>query len=199
MSRGNEGATRRAMRGSARGWLSRLGLVAAGVVLGVGITLVGSGHAGKLQPPEDPEVLVALGQLMDTEHRRVDLLLEQGDIAGAIAALEALRAGEWPDRRRGGDASIQLRHDAYGRLVRLRLDHPAVDTVTDDALLAIIDEGLGPEADSLDNNVFTARLVALRGEVLEKLGRDDDALSAYERALDINRALLDDLLNESTP
>ena len=38
---------------------------------------------------------------------------------------------------------------------------------------------------------------ALALELFESLDRDDDALLAYERALDINRGLLDDLLSET--
>lgn len=175
----------------------QIATLVTGVVLGVGLTLVTNSFAGPMKPPSNPEALVALAQLMDTEHRRVDLLLEKGDVAGAIGALEELRKEKWPDREQGGDAAIQLRHDAYGRLVRLRIDHPTVDTKTADELLSILDEGLGVEADLVPDNVFTARLVAIRGELFESLGRDDDALLAYERALDINRGLLDDLLSET--
>ncbi len=182
-----------------RGWIGKLGWGLAGLALGVGITVVSSSFAGDPQPPEDSQVLVALGQLMDTEHRRVDLLLDKGDVAGAIAALEELRRGPWPTRKVGGDASIQLRHDAYGRLMRLRLDHPEVDPQTPAKLLSIVEEGLGREAELVPDNVFTARLVAQKGEVLERLKRDDDALTAYERALDINRGLLDDLLGQGSP
>jgi len=183
-------------RSQKKGVFAQIVTLAVGVVLGVGLTLVTSSFAGPMKAPSNPESLVALAQLMDTEHRRVDLLLEKGDVAGAIEALEDLRKGKWPNRDQGGDAAIQLRHDAYGRLLRLRIDHPKVDTKTDQELLGLLDEGLGNEADLVPDNVFTARLVAIRGEVLEGLGRDDDALLAYERALDINRGLLDDLLNE---
>ena len=69
-----------------RGWIGKLGWGLGGLALGVGITVVSSSFAGDPQPPEDSQVLVALGQLMDTEHRRVDLLLDKGDGAGAIAA-----------------------------------------------------------------------------------------------------------------
>jgi tetratricopeptide (TPR) repeat protein len=179
--------------GRARGWIQML----LGAVLGVAITVVGLAQAGKLQPPADPQVLVALGQLLDTEHRRIDLLLEKQDVAGAIDALEGLRKGPWPDRRTGGDAAIQLRHDAYGRLIRLRLDHPGVDAKSGEELLALVQEGLGPEWERVPDNVFTARMLALRGEVLESLGRDDEALLTYERALDINRGLLDELLKKN--
>ena len=176
--------------------LRQIVTLAVGVVLGVGLTLVTSSFAGPMKAPSNPESLVALAQLMDTEHRRVDLLLEKGDVAGAIEALEDLRKGKWPNREQGGDAAVQLRHDAYGRLVRLRIDHPKVDAKTPQEMLNILDEGLGSDAELVPDNVFTARVVAIRGELLENLGRDDDALLAYERALDINRALLDDLLNE---
>lgn len=172
--------------------------LALGVVLGALAMLVGLAQAGRLTPRK-PAVVVALGQLLDAEHRRVDLLIERGDVAGAIEALEALRTQSWPDHETGGDVGVQLRHDVYGRLLRLRLDHPKVSPVEPAALLELADEGLGVEALEVDTNPFTARLTALRGEVLERLDRDDDALTAYESALEMNRVLLDRELQESPP
>ena len=174
-------------------WLMML----AGVALGVFIAVVGMARAGNLRPPEDPEVLVALGQLLETEHLRVDLLLEKGDTAGAIKALEDLSATEWPSRKRGGDASVLLRHDLYGRLLRLRLDNPEIDTKSPVKLLELADKGLGLEYDKLDPNPFTARLVGIKAELLEEAGRDDEALTMYEEALDMNRTVLDELMGEA--
>ncbi|MCX4241439.1 tetratricopeptide repeat protein [Paraliomyxa miuraensis] len=169
--------------------------LALGMVLGALAMLVGLAEAGRLKPRE-PQTVVALGQLLDAEHRRVDLMLERGDMAGAIEALEALREQPWPDHEAGGDVGMQLRHDVYGRLLRLRLDHPEVLPVEPQALLRIAEEGLGESYRELDINPFTARLAALRGEVLEQLDRDDDALAAYVEALDMNSALLDRELAE---
>jgi hypothetical protein len=179
-------------RGRARGWLP----LALGMLIGALAMLVGLAQAGRLTPKK-PEVVVALGQLLDVEHRRVDLLLERGDVAGAIEALEALRRQPWPDHETGGDVGVQLRHDVYGRLLRLRLDNPEVSPVEPAALLELADEGLGADARDVDTNPFTARLTALRGEVLERLDRDGDALGAYEAALEMNRVLLERELQES--
>ncbi len=164
--------------------------LAIGFVLGAGSMLVGLAQAGRLAPAR-PDALIALAQLVEVEHHRVDVLVERGDIAGAIAVLEALRKHTWPSRDEVGDLGDELRHDAVGRLVRLRLDYPDVDPKTDDELLVTIDEALGQTWRDVDANPFTARLVALRGEVLEHAGRDDDALGAYEAALELNRVLLD--------
>ncbi len=159
-------------------------------VLGGASMLVGLAQAGRLAPAR-PEALVALAQIVEVEHRRVDLLLERHDEAGAIAALEALRGQRWPSREDGGDLGEQLRHDVYGRLVRLRLDYPEVDPQTDEALLQVVADGLGPDYREVETNPFTARLVALRGELLEERGRDGEALGAYEEALEMNRRLLE--------
>src|SRR5690606_25330211 len=106
-----------------------------------------------------------LAQTVDVEHRRVDLLLKQRDIGGAIAALEQLRAISWPEPAVAGDAAAVLRHDVYGRLLRLRLDHPEVDPKPPDALAATLTEGLGVDYKGVATNAFTARLVGLRGEI----------------------------------
>lgn len=172
-------------------WISLL----AGALLGAFIMLVGLAQAGRLAPPPNPEKLVALAQDLQVEHKRVDLLLKQKDVPGAIAALEDMRTKiDWPGRAVAGEAAEQLRHDAYGRLVRLRLDHPTVDARTPDQLDALVREGLGDDYKTLAVNAFTARLVALRGEVAEQRGNDDAALSAYDEALTMNRALLQQAL-----
>ena len=184
-----------ANRMPARGtWMSLL----AGVMLGALLMLVGLAQAGRLAPSR-PEVLVALAQTLEVEHQRVDLLLAQKDIAGAIAALERLRGTEWPDRAVAGEAAEQLRHDVYGRLLRLRLDHPKVDPRTPDQLAAIAHEGLGDDYKTLATNAFTARLVALRGEVSELRGDDEAALLAYDEALTMNRGLLQQALTGAAP
>ena len=170
----------------------------AGVVLGALAMLVGLAQAGRLAP-ERPEAVVALAQMLDAEHRRVDVMIEKGDVAGAIAVLESLRAGPWPSFEEGGAVAVELRHDAYGRLVRLRLDYPDVDPKSGDELLATVEEGLGEGWRDIEVNPFTARLAAMRGEVLEELDRDDDALSAYESALEMNRVLLERELGSGAP
>ena len=170
----------------------------AGLLLGALLMFMGLAQAGRLAPAR-PEVLVALAQTLEVEHQRVDLLLEQKDVAGAIAALESLRKLEWPARAQAGEAADQLRHDVYGRLLRLRLDHPKVDPRTPDQLQQIADEGLGDDHRSLETNAFTARMIALRGEIAELRGDDDAALTAYEEALTMNRGLLQQALAGAAP
>lgn len=170
----------------------------AGVLLGGLLMLVGLAQAGRLAPSR-PEVLVALAQTLEVEHQHIDLLLKQKDIGGAIAALEALRKLEWPTRETAGETAEQLRHDVYGRLLRLRLDHPKQDPRTPEQLADLAKEGLGDDYKSLAINAFTARMVALRGEISELRGDDDAALAAYEEALTMNRGLLQQALAGAAP
>jgi len=163
-------------------WLS----LGAGAVLGAALTLAGWAHADRQEAPS-PVALVALAQEVEVSHRQVDVWLARGDVGSAIAALEELCAGPWPSPDAAG-LVVELRHDAYGRLLRLRLDHPEVDPRTPEALLRTAQEGL--EAPAASPNPFTARMHALQGEIYELLQRDDAALEAYERALEINRELL---------
>jgi len=161
-----------------------------GILVGVGLTFTGLARAGRLAPSR-PEAIVSLAQLLEVEHRRVDLLLDRGDTQRALALLDALRREPWPE----GDLGTQLRHDVYGRLLRLRIDEYPQDPSHWTGLLELTEEGLGLRSDAnaevTSPNPFTARLWALHGEVLEGLGRDDDALLAYEKALAMNRVLLD--------
>ena len=176
------------MRPRAVGGIRRFGTLAIGMMLGAGGMFVGLAQADRIVPAR-PDVLVALGQRVEVEHRVVDLKVGKGDFAGAIESLESLRSGPWPSREDATTVSVALRHDAYGRLVRLRLDHPDVDPLGDEKLLEMLAEGLGDE-DS-EASPFTARLWALRGELYESQGRDDEALGAYEKALEINALLLE--------
>jgi len=174
-----------------------IGQLLTGAILGAALTAGGFALAGKLRPPDEPEALIALAQTADVTDKQADVLLARGDVAGAIAVLEQMRTTKWPGRARGGDACVQIRHDLYGRLLRLRLDNPQVDPKSAQELLALVEEGLGSEWELLDPNPFTAHLLALRGEILEQLGRDGDALLVYQRALDMNRDLLDEVMEGS--
>jgi len=176
------------MRPRAIGNITRFGTLAIGMVLGAGGMFVGLAQADRIVP-ERPDVLVALGQRLEVQHRVVDLKVGKGDFVGAIDSLESLRSGPWPSSEDSSSVSVALRHDAYGRLVRLRLDHPEVDPLGEGKLLEMIEEGLGD--DDTEASPFTARLWALRGEVYESQGQDDEALEAYEKALEINALLLE--------
>lgn len=171
-------------------WVS----MGVGAILGAALTLAGWVHADRQDTPS-PATLVALAQEVEVSHRQVDLWLARGDVASAVAALEHLCAGPWPSPDAAG-LVVELRHDAYGRLLRLRLDHPEVDPQAPETLLQTVQKGL--EVVAASPNPFTARLHALQGEIYELLQRDDAALEAYERALVINRALLDREIGPAT-
>ena len=141
-------------------------------------------------------MLVTLAQLVETEHRRVDLLVEAGDRAAAIAALESLADGPWPSQARAGEAAVWMRHDVVGRLIRLELDGTDGAPPKPDALLARTQARLGGRDGEVAPNAFTARLAGLQGELYERAERDADALASYGAALEMNRLLLDALMKE---
>jgi hypothetical protein len=188
-----------------RPWLagivgSRASAWLGGIALGVLLAVVGLARADRLTPAR-PEALVVLAQWLDATHARADLQLARGEVAAALTGLHAARTGPWPRRAEAGDDAVVLRHDLLARLLRLRLDHPelaaeGVPTVDDPAWLALVDDALAGDGAAVTTNPFTARLVALRGEWLQRGGRDDEALGAYELALEMNRVLLEALLAE---
>lgn len=175
------------------GRLRAVGLVAAGCALGVAITLVGGARADRSR---DPSALVTAGQLARAEHRKVDLLLERGDVDGALAALTQALDAPWPGPERAGAAVIPLRRDLVGRWARLALDHPGAGAPSPAQVRRRLLAELGDSPADAAPDPFTARLWALLGEAYEADGQDDEALAAYQKALDMNRALLDALLTE---
>jgi hypothetical protein len=90
-------------------------------------------------------------------------------------------------------------HAVHGRVLRVRVDDPQDEPPTPEALAALVVKRLGNHYKAIDTNACTSRLVGLRGEIAEKRGRDDDALAAYEEALDMNRALLQQALTGANP
>lgn len=168
-----------------------------GVVAGIVLAWTMTGNARDARPPQDRDALVALAQLVETEHRRVDLLVKAGDRAGAIRALEQLADGAWPSQERAGEAAVWMRHDVVGRLVRLELDDTTGVPPDLETLLTRITRRLDDGGGELPPNAFTARLAGLQGELLERVDRDQAALASYEIALDMNRLLLDALIKET--
>ena len=168
---------------------------ACGLVAGIALAWTMTGNARDARPPQDRDALVALAQLVETEHRRVDLLVKAGDHAGAIRALEQLADGTWPSQARAGEAAVWMRHDVVGRLIRLELDQTEAVPTGFDALLARTERRLDDDG-ALAPNAFTARLAGLQGELLERADRDAAALESYEIALEMNRLLLDALIKE---
>jgi len=158
-----------------------------GAVFGGVLVFAGLASAGRLTAPPSA-VTVALAQRIEAGHREVDVLLRRGEVESAIAVLERMCKGPWPAAPRDA-LTTELYHDAVGRLLRVRLDHPDVDPRPDAALLQLAQEALGSPADQ-PTSPFTARLLALQGELHERQGDDDAALTAYERALEMNGTLL---------
>jgi len=114
-------------------------------------------------------------------NREADRRLDEGDPAGARAALTALVAAEGP-RAAASDERRLAVQDAYFRLAQLALgEHDARQALADaDAGLALGDR----------RDLFAANLLVARGAAHEALDDHRAAADDYERALAINEALL---------
>jgi tetratricopeptide (TPR) repeat protein len=121
---------------------------------------------------------VAYAASVSAHHKRADLLLKKHDLAGATAEMRSLIETPPPADPR----ATELLLDGYGRLGELLLQGgKPVEAVT--ALREGVGRAAGPTA-------FLARLYVIMGDALGKLGRDDDALDAYQKAIDVNTELL---------
>ncbi|HUH13640.1 MAG TPA: tetratricopeptide repeat protein [Longimicrobiales bacterium] len=117
-------------------------------------------------PPDSArELLFELGTLRE----------DQGDCRGALGYFDAYRA-RWPDGPRAGEARWQAGNCAF------RLAQEAHQTGSLTTALEYFDmvTRLGAPPNLQDQAWFQ------RGEILFALGRDDDALAAYRRVLELS-------------
>lgn len=157
------------------------------------LLLVGAGgmavHASKRRT-----ATVGIAQLVEVAEAQADVHERAGRPEEAARVLDDALRASWP-KSADPDVAIALRSALLGRWARLRLDDPNLSederNRVRDRLVAHLGETSEPHEDA-----FTARLLAILGEIYEAEGRDDEALSAYERALEINRTLLERLLEE---
>jgi hypothetical protein len=148
--------------------------------LAVAIAVAGAGACSRA-PATEPWAAAAA-----EKHREADRLLDQGDPAGARAALESLVAAEAPHAGDSQERRLAVQ-DAYFRLARLALaGHDARQA------LAYSDAGL---ALGTRSDLFVANLLVARGAAHEALGDGRAAAADYDRALTIN----EDLLREALP
>lgn len=116
---------------------------------------------------------------------RAEAAEQRGDSAAAMEALERLLDRDVPGDIAEDDARV-VRQDAHERLARLLFEAGDPERAR-----AEVERGLelGERED-----VFTANLLTLRGEIREAAGEDRSAAEDYHRALRIHEALLERVL-----
>jgi predicted negative regulator of RcsB-dependent stress response len=117
-----------------------------------------------------------------------DRALESGDRARARAVLEEMLRSAPPRSVRPEDRRIVLQ-DARYRLASIDLDDARPESALEHSEAGL---ALGRAQD-----VFTANLHVTRGRALEATGREVEAAEAYFEALEINDALLRQMLDRS--
>ena len=128
-------------------------------------------HAGRELARWDPEPVSVAGYEFDTDADLVHVVTEDGDRAAYDFTGRLVNATEWQRARIGrGD---------------LNVIKPAIELAGPDAAsgdIAAILQGLAV-ACSTDADWLRARAFRAKGELLEKLDRDAEALEAYDSAL----------------
>lgn len=170
------------------------------LLAGVGLLAMGCSDRGRCCPCPDgrplDEALMLFLATARSLHHKADVLAGQGESAQAAAAVEAILelrlAGSWPEAE-------EVRLDAASRLAKMRL---AQGRVTE-ALALVQRMRAGVKRESF----YLANLLTVEGEILERQVQDAtragqkpwaeararQALAVYERAIAINKRLLDKL------
>jgi hypothetical protein len=151
-------------------------------------------------PALSEPLLLALAQAKNYHHQ-ADVHLADGDTDAAMASVSAILTIQFPpDAPEGQDTLL----DARARLAKLCLGSGKLDDAR-----RVIDEGLAMNG---RESFFLANLYTVSGEVHEAQGRKLDptdaaaaraerkaALSAYDRALQIEQRLQKQLYKEARP
>ncbi len=137
-------------------------------------------------PAGDGSVVKWLEQVQRV-HRSVDVDLDRGELDKARTSLKKLLNTKAPDGVDHGVLSSVLQ-DVYFRLAGVEIRQSQWDVA-----LRWVKRGLSL---GCHDDVFCANLYIAKGHALEKSGDDAGAIKSFNKALQINERLLDDLLGE---
>ena len=112
-------------------------------------------------------------------HRRADAFERKGDLDSAISEMRELVSAPAADDRRARD----LRLDAFGRLAELFSKAHKPGEAESSARRGI--------SEAKEESALVARLWVALGDALEAQGKEDAALDAYARAIQIGRRIID--------
>ena len=151
--------------------------------------------------PELSEELMLGLALAKNLHHKADVYLKEGRVAEAMASVEQILGIAFPPRSPEAEDVLL---DARARLAKLMI----IQGKLTDAL-TVVDAGLSA---TKRQSFFVANLHSVRGEVLEAMAvsieetdaqgakqRRRDAISEFNRAIEIEQALLDKLQPEEAP
>lgn len=162
------------------------------------------GQVTELTEPKDAlseDLMIALAQAKNFHHK-ADVHLRDAHIDLAIDAVSKILEIRFPA---GAPEAEDVLLDARARLAKLLVSKGSIDRA-----MKVVDEGIaGASRDSF----FLANLHTVRGEVwqaravrADEAGKTDDAkrdrieaIKSFDRSIQINKRLLDELVEEPTP
>ena len=171
-----------------RGRILLLALTALLLALGLGFAATPgcSHHGGAVDdgtPAVDTEIMAFLSEARALHHQ-ANLAEDNGDLAGAIKAMDRLVTATRPHPERKTPEVEEVLADAYARLAELRLKVGELDPAG-----AAVKNGLEHVADA---TYFRGHLIEVQGLIEESraaqladAGRSDEAKQAGERAIQL--------------
>ena len=176
--------------------MKRISCFAAAVAVALGL----AGCRSESRRPVDEKLLLTLEEARAWQHR-ADVHLAGGEVQAAIADVKQVLAIEFPPGTAEGE---ETRLDAWARLARLDLSAGNEAAALDD-----VEHG---RKEATRDSFYRAHLETTSGEILEarakKIAATDDngakaarrdALSAYQRSIEINKRVQSALLRSDAP
>jgi tetratricopeptide (TPR) repeat protein len=135
------------------------------------------GARPKRRPPRNEKLFSLLG-VARARHKKAQIYEEQGKIDLAIAEMRKVLELDIPKNRKAHEVKLYAYNYIADLYLKANQGNKALET---------INEAL---KDVPENSLFAAKLYLTMGEIYRRLGQDDKALEAFDKAIANNEQLM---------